>query len=74
MRFFSALFGVMGLPPGPTDPQVDSPRGGEVADGLDRQVGADRGGAVADEQRDVVGLAGVARLDDEADPACGSSP
>ena len=44
---------------------------GEVLDGLHRQVGVDRGGAVADEQRDVVHLADVAGLDEQADLGAG---
>ena len=39
----------------------------EVLDRLERQVRVDRGGAVAEQQRDVVHLAAVAGLDDEAD-------
>ena len=39
----------------------------EVLDRLERQVGVHRGGAVAEQQRDVVHLAAVAGLDDEAD-------
>ena len=43
----------------------------EVLDRLEGEVGVDRGGAVADEQRDVVDLAGVAGLHDEADAGAG---
>ena len=39
----------------------------EVLDRLEGQVRVDRGGAVAEQQRDVVHLAAVAGLDDEAD-------
>ncbi len=45
----------------------------EVLDRLERQVGVDGGRAVADEQGDVVHLADVARLDQQADHACASS-
>ena len=38
----------------------------EVLDGLHRQIGIDRRGAVSDEGRDVMHLAHVSRLDDEA--------
>ena len=41
-------------------------RADQVLDGLHREVGVDRGGAVADEQRDVVHLADVAGLDQQA--------
>ena len=39
----------------------------ELLDGLHREVRVHRGGAVADQQRDVVDLAHVAGLDDQAD-------
>ena len=39
----------------------------EVLDSLHREVGVDGGGAEADEERDVVHLAHVSRLDDDAD-------
>ena len=45
----------------------------QVLDGLEREVRVDGAGAVADEQRHVMHLAGVARLDRRARPACGSS-
>ena len=44
---------------------------GEVLDRLHRQVRVDRGGAVADQQRDVVDLADVAGLDEQADLGAG---
>ena len=47
------------------------PLGDHVVDRLERQVRVDRGGAEADEQRHVVDLAGVAGLDDQADPGPG---
>ena len=43
----------------------------EVLDRLHGEVGVDRGGAVPDEQRDVVHLAHVAGLDDQADQGAG---
>jgi hypothetical protein len=50
---------------------LDHPAADELLGGLHREVGVDRGGAVADEQRDVVHLAHVAGLDDEADLRAG---
>ncbi len=47
------------------------PVAGEVLDGLHREVGVDRRGAVPDEQRDVVHLADVAGLDEQADLGAG---
>ena len=49
----------------------DRPAADEVLDGLHREVRVDRGGAVADQQRDVVHLADVAGLDDQADLGAG---
>ena len=46
---------------------VDAAARDEVLDALHREVRVDRGGAVADEQRDVVDLADVTGLDDQAD-------
>ena len=43
----------------------------EVLDRLHGEVGVDRGGAVADEQGDVVHLADVAGLDEQADLGAG---
>ena len=63
MRFLTAFSGVM---PG------DHAAAHELLDGLHREVRVDRRGAVADEQGDVVHLAHVAGLDDEAAPSCGS--
>ena len=48
--------------------------GRQVLDRLHREVGVDRRGAVADEQRDVVHLADVAGLDDQADLGAGLLP
>ena len=56
--FFSVSFGSPAM----------TPRRTRSRDRLDGQVGVDGSGAVADEQRDVVALAGVPRLDDQAGP------
>ena len=50
---------------------VSAPARDEVLDGLHGEVRVDRGRAVADEQRDVVHLADVAGLDDQADLGAG---
>ena len=54
------------VPPGLTRRHpFEQALGDHVVDGVERQVGVDGRGAVPDEERHVVHLAGVARLDDE---------
>ena len=60
-RLDEVLDGLLGRDAG------DHARADEVLGGLHRQVRVDRGCPVADQQRDVVHLAHVARLDDEPD-------
>ena len=57
--------GLLGLDAGQEGAGAD-----QVLDGLHRQVRVDGGGAVADEQGDVVDLADVAGLDQQARPGC----
>ena len=47
-------------------PSMNVPARTQVLDGFHREVRVDGGGAVADEQRDVVDLADVAGLDQQA--------
>jgi len=58
-RAHVVLAGLLGL-------DLDGPLADQVVDGLERQVGIDRARAVADEQTEVVHLARLAALDDQA--------
>ena len=65
---------VVAAGPGVGVTPVEESAGDHVVDGLEGQVRVDGGGAVADEQGHVVDLAGVAGLDDQADPGPGLLP
>ena len=62
------------VPDGVVEATVELTAGGHRLEGLEGHVRVDGRGAVPDEQRHVVHLAGVARLDDESRPGCGCSP